>query len=149
LGFLNDARNDDDFRLKSSTEHLISDAHGSRLFLYNVRDSGFDEVGQGRTGFDTLTTIWESDIYRAAHTMRRQTTTTGEVDDAMGIKAEQRKFAHAAGRNWKAMAPEELHSAQTLENSTAARAQGAEREPRHEQGTGHGEQRDMAVRTGS
>jgi hypothetical protein len=40
--------------LKSSIEHLISDAHGPRLFLPNVRDSGFDEVVQGRTGFDGL-----------------------------------------------------------------------------------------------
>jgi hypothetical protein len=31
--------------------------------------------------------------------MRRRTTTTGEVDDAMGIKAEQRKFVRVAGRN--------------------------------------------------
>jgi hypothetical protein len=44
LGFLDDARNDDDLRLKSSTEHLISDAQGPRLFLHNVRDSGFDEI---------------------------------------------------------------------------------------------------------
>jgi hypothetical protein len=29
------------------TEHLISDAYGPRLFLPNVRDSGFDEVEQG------------------------------------------------------------------------------------------------------
>jgi hypothetical protein len=40
--------------LKSSTEHLISDAQGPRLFLPNVWDSGFDEVGQGRTRFDGL-----------------------------------------------------------------------------------------------
>jgi hypothetical protein len=52
--FLDDARNDDDLRLKSSTEHLISDAHAPCLFLPNVRDSGFDKVEQGRTGFDGL-----------------------------------------------------------------------------------------------
>jgi hypothetical protein len=111
LGFFDDARNDDDLRLKSSTEYLISDANGSRLFLPNVRDSGFDEVGQGRTEFDVLTAIREGDVYRAAHTTRRRTTTTGEVDDAMGIKAEQRKFANVAGRNWEATALEELHGA--------------------------------------
>jgi hypothetical protein len=65
LGFLDDVRNDDDLRLKSSTEHLISDAHGSCLFLPNVRDSGFDEVGQGRTWFDGSTTIREGNVYRA------------------------------------------------------------------------------------
>jgi hypothetical protein len=54
LGFLDDARNDDDLRLKSLTENLISDAHGPRLFLPNVRDSGFDKVEQGRTRFDGL-----------------------------------------------------------------------------------------------
>ena len=32
----------------------MSDAHGPRLFLPNVRDSGFDEVEQGRTRFDRL-----------------------------------------------------------------------------------------------
>jgi hypothetical protein len=46
--------NDDDLRLKSSTEHWISDAHGPCLFLPNVWDSGFDKVGQGRTRFDGL-----------------------------------------------------------------------------------------------
>jgi hypothetical protein len=66
LGFLDDARNDNDLRLKSSTEHLISDAHGPRLFLPNVRDSEFDEVEQGRTGFNGSTTIWEGDVYRVA-----------------------------------------------------------------------------------
>jgi hypothetical protein len=35
--------------------------------------------------------------------------------DTMGIKTEQRKFAHVAGRNWKATALEELHGAQTPE----------------------------------
>jgi hypothetical protein len=54
LGILDDARNDDDLRLKSSTEHLISDAHGPCLFLPNVRDLGFDEVEQGRSRFDRL-----------------------------------------------------------------------------------------------
>jgi hypothetical protein len=54
LGFLDDARNDDDLRLKSSTEHLINDAHEPRLFLPNIRDSGFDEIEQGRTRFDWL-----------------------------------------------------------------------------------------------
>jgi hypothetical protein len=58
-----------------------------------------------------LTTIQEGDVYRAAHTMRRRTTTTGEVNDAMGIKTEQRKFARAAERNWEAMVLEELHGA--------------------------------------
>jgi hypothetical protein len=54
LGFLDDIRNIDDLRLMSLTEHLISDAHGPRLLLPNVWDSGFDEVEQGRTGFDGL-----------------------------------------------------------------------------------------------
>jgi hypothetical protein len=66
LGFLDDTRNDDDLRLKSSTEHLISDAHGPRLFLPNVRDSGLDEVEQGRTGFDGLDDDTGGDVYRAA-----------------------------------------------------------------------------------
>jgi hypothetical protein len=85
LGFLDDARNDDDLRLKSSTEHLISDAQGPRLFLYNVRDSGFDEVGRGSAyfcitsgirgstrlggeerGSTGSTTIQEGNVYRAA-----------------------------------------------------------------------------------
>jgi hypothetical protein len=55
LGFLDDIWNDDDLRLKSSTEHLISDVHGLRLFLSNVRDSGFDEVEQRKTRFDEQT----------------------------------------------------------------------------------------------
>jgi hypothetical protein len=33
--------------------------------LPNVRDSGFDEVEQGRTGFDGLDDDTEGDIYRA------------------------------------------------------------------------------------
>jgi hypothetical protein len=46
------------------------------------------EVGveQGMTG---STTIQEGDVYRAAHTTRRRTTITDEVDDAMGIKAKR------------------------------------------------------------
>jgi hypothetical protein len=54
MGFLADTRIDDDLRLKSSTEHLISDAQGPRLFLSNVRDSGFDEIEQRRTRFGKL-----------------------------------------------------------------------------------------------
>jgi hypothetical protein len=54
LGFLDDARNNNDLRLKSLTEHLINDAHGPRLFLPNVRDLGFDKVEKGRTRFDKL-----------------------------------------------------------------------------------------------
>jgi hypothetical protein len=88
--------------------------------LPNVRGFGFDKVRWGRTGFDGLTTIRKSDIYRAAHTTRRRTTTTGEVDDTMRIKAEQRKFAHAAGRNWKATTLEEPHGAQTPEKKRTA-----------------------------
>jgi hypothetical protein len=112
--------------------------------LPNVRDSGFDEVGQGRTGFDGLTMIREGDVYRVAHTMRRWTTTTGEVDDAMGIKAEQKKFAHAAGRNWEATAWEELHGAQTQEKKRTA-AQARNRPRRTE---GHGcTHRDLTATT--
>ena len=54
LGFLDDVRNDDDLRLKSSTEYFISDAQGPRLFLSKVRDSWFDEIEQRRTRFTGL-----------------------------------------------------------------------------------------------
>jgi hypothetical protein len=50
-------------------------------------------------------------------------TTTSEVDDTMRIKSEQRKFARATRRIWEATTLEELHGAQTPENSTATRAQ--------------------------
>jgi hypothetical protein len=43
-------------------------------------------VVQGMTG---STTIQEGDVYRAAHATRRRTTTIGEVDDVMEIKAER------------------------------------------------------------
>jgi hypothetical protein len=42
LGISWGCTNDNDLRLKSSTEHLISDAQGPRLFLNNIQDSGFD-----------------------------------------------------------------------------------------------------------
>jgi hypothetical protein len=83
-----------------------------------------------------LTTIQEGDIYRAAHTTRRRTTTTSEVDDAMGIKTEQRKFARAAERNWEATVLEELHGAHTPENSTVARTQRRIQGTRGNQGAG-------------
>jgi hypothetical protein len=54
LGFLDDAPNDDDLRLMSSTEYLISDTQGPRLFLSNIRDLEFDESEQRRTRFDGL-----------------------------------------------------------------------------------------------
>jgi hypothetical protein len=71
LGFLDDARNDDDLRLKSSTEYLISDAQGPRLprlFLSKVRDSWFDEIEQRRTrftGLDDDTREWHIRSYRS------------------------------------------------------------------------------------
>jgi hypothetical protein len=46
---------------------------------------------RGSTG---STTIHEGDVYRAAHTTRRGTTITGEVDDAIGIKAKRVERAH-------------------------------------------------------
>jgi hypothetical protein len=54
LGILDDAWINDNLRLKSPIEHLISDAQGPRLFLPNVRDLGFDEIEQGRTRFGKL-----------------------------------------------------------------------------------------------
>jgi hypothetical protein len=59
-------------------------------------------------------------------------------DDTMGIKTEQRKFARAVGRDWEATALEELHGAQTPENSTAVRAQGDTRAQENPRRGGHG-----------
>jgi hypothetical protein len=45
-------------------------------------------AGRGSGGL-LGTTIQEGDVYRAAHATRRRTTTIGEVDDVMEIKAER------------------------------------------------------------
>jgi hypothetical protein len=65
LGFLDDARNDDDLRLKSSTEYLIRDAQGPHLFLSKVRDSWSTRSSREERGSPGSTTIRESDIYGA------------------------------------------------------------------------------------
>jgi hypothetical protein len=46
-----------------------------------------------------LTTIREGYVYRAAHTTRRRTTTIGEVDDMMGIKAKRAEGALASRKS--------------------------------------------------
>jgi hypothetical protein len=59
--------------LKSSTEHLISDAQGPRLFLHNVWDSGFDEIEQGRTRFDDTSEVNDEPIKPKLHDANQHT----------------------------------------------------------------------------